>query len=1027
MNFPLTHLRVLFTALVFLYLFTAPPAQSQSGDSSGENLFESAVTHYINAEYETAYAIFEELSGFYNNEKQWEKLVDVLIYKSTIKRNNREFEESAKLISRAEQVFEKYIDKGHILYTALYNSKAYKADIHLDLDKALDWALKSVELAENHEHEYMRKVRAYATLGYIQDSRGDYRAAIKAHSKGAELSDRITDERDHYYSKTLVYNNLGVAYRKAGEPQKAMQYYEKNRVFLEKLFHDEHPEIAMNYNNVGAIHYVAGDIARAAQYFVRAANIMEKNYGRNHQSVAAAYNNAGTCYFRLDELEEAIRYLEMAQEIKINVLGEDHLDTAIGHSNLAAIYKSREEFDSALRNYNRSLDIRRNNFGSDHPNLVNPYLQRSKLFLAMEQPYRALNDIREVLNIARYKLGEFHPHVAETFILSGNAHRAINEYKAALGNYQQALIRLADGFEETDVHSNPLELKSSHPTLLLSALSSKADLMNDYYLLKRDQAILETANETFKLAIELIGDLQMNYQHEASKLNLLGENFSIFEGAMVSAYNLYRSTGKDTFLDELFTFTEQSKARIASELFQESQAREFAGVPGDVLEQERKNNAKIASLHQKLTLEKEKGEEQDMQKVRELQDRLFDAHTAQQEFIDMLEEEYPAYFEMKYVREIPALEVVQKNLVEEDQIVLNYLVGDEHTFVMAISRNDVSIHKLLEIEKNLPDRIAELRAAIENKDASAYRIKAAGLYNQLLGPVEERIEGKSNLLIIPDHVLHYLPFELLLKEQAETDRADTWSYLLRDHHVSYAPSMMVYENMRDKGDFHANNLLALAPYIDGSIEYSGEASMRDYTAGLSPLPITRYETEEIANIFKSQRRFWNILSPRQNVTLLQNQAASIRTLNDLDLSNYGYLHFATHAFIHKSSPSLSGILLAGDGDGEKMIYLGDIYNLQLNADLVVLSACDTGVGSIARGEGIIGFNRAFIHSGAHNLLVSLWKVDDRNTSELMIRFYREMFSGAGKAEALRAAKLSMIDRPDTAFPSEWASFVLIGR
>jgi CHAT domain-containing protein/Tfp pilus assembly protein PilF len=1026
MNFPLTYLRVLFTVLVFLYLFSAPPVQSQSGDSSLEDLFESAVEYYINAEYETAYAIFEELTELYNNERQWEKLVDVLTYKSTIKRNNRDFEESAKLISRTEQILENYIDKGHILYTALYNSKAYNADIHLDLDKALEWALKSVELAENHQNEYMRKVRAYATLGYIQDSRGDYRAAIEAHKRGAEISDRITDERDHYYSKTLVYNNLGVAYRKAGEPQKAMQYYEKNRVFLEKLFHDEHPEIAMNYNNVGAIHYVAGDFARAAQYFVRTANIMEKNYGRNHQNVAAAYNNAGTSYFQLKELEEAIRYLEMAQEIKIHVLGENHLDTAIGHSNLAAIYKNREEFDSALSNYNRSLEIRRNNYGNDHPNLVNPYLQRSKLYLAMEQPYRALSDIREVLNIARYKLGEFHPHVAETFILSGDAHRAINEYEAALGNYQQALIRLADGFEDTDVFVNPHKLETSHPVLLLGALSSKADLMNDYYLLKRDKLILETANETFKLAIKLIEELQMNYQHEASKLNLLGENFSIFEGAMVSAYNLYRLTGKGIYLDELFTIIEQSKARIASELLQETEAREFAGVPGDVLEQERINNASIAGLHQKLTLEKEKGEDQDMQKVRELQDRLFDAHAVQQEFINMLEEEFPAYFEMKYLREIPALEVVQQQLVEEDQIVLNYLVGDEHTFVMAISRNDVSIYKLA-IEENLPDTVGKLRASINKRDASAFRKTAAGLYDQLLRPVEERIAGYSHLLIIPNHVLHYLPFELLLKEPAETDRADTWSYLIRDYHVSYAPSMMVYGNMRNNGNFNANNLLALAPYIDRPYEYSGEAGMRDYTAGLSPLPITRYETEEIANIFKSQRRFWNVLSPRQNVTLLQNQDASIRSLNNLNLKNYGYLHFATHAFIHESSPSLSGILLADDGDGEKIIYLDDIYNLQLNADLVVLSACDTGIGSIARGEGIIGFNRAFIHSGAQNLLVSLWKVGDRNTSELMIRFYREMFGGAGKAEALRTAKLSLIDRPDTAFPSEWASFVLIGR
>jgi CHAT domain-containing protein/Tfp pilus assembly protein PilF len=1018
--------RAVFSVLVIFLSISVGQSFSQSTNSSPDEQFEKAVELYINAEEDEAYNLFEGLSDHLVEENEWDKLAEVLSYKLIIKRNNRELEASKNLIDELEKVLYDHLDQGHILYTLLYNSRAYEAEINLDHETAIGWAEKSVGLAESFEEEYKHAVRSYATLGYILDSKGDYNAAIEAYQKGVDKAQNIADQTERYYSLTLVYNNLGVAYRRSGNPRKAMEYYETNREYLEKIYHSEHPEIAMNYNNMGAIYYGTGDIGRAAQYFVRAANILEQNYGRNNQHVAAAYNNAGTCYFRLDEIDEAIRYLEIAQEIKINLLGTDHLDTAIGHSNLASIYMNREDYDQALENYNKSLNIRTNNFGSSHPNLINPYIQRSTLFLEIDEPYKALSDIREVLHIARRNFDDFHPGIIEAFLQSGHAHRKLKEYEAALGNYQQAILRLVDNFNSTDFHKNPDDLNTSHPILLLNTLSSKSDIMAEYYLLNRDITYLETAHQTNKKAIKLIGELQTKYQHEVSKLNLLGENFSIFEGSLNTAYNLYQLTGKNEYKKDLFSFIEQSKARIASELFHETEAREIAGVPDDVIETERENNAKIADLHQKLTLEKEKGDDQNEARIRELQDSLFKAHKIQEEWFEMVEEEYPAYYEIKYAKEIPSLEDVQQNILSDDMIVLNYLLGEENLFLMTISSEDAAVYRL-EMDIDISSEIDHLRTSIANRETDNYTSTAIKLYDQLFRPFEDQIAGFHDLLIIPDHVLHYLPFELLLREPVNTKRADQWPFLIHDHHISYAPSLMVYENMSNRDAANTNNLLALAPYINNSLGLIAEAGIRDFTEGLSPLPITRYETEEIAKIFLSQRRFWNILEPRRNVTVLQNGEASIGVFNNLELKDFGYIHFATHAFIHESSPSLSGILLSGDDQGDNIIFLGDIYNLQLNADLVVLSACDTGIGSLARGEGMIGFTRAFIHSGVHNLMVSMWKVGDRSASELMIRFYREMFNGAGKTEALRRAKLSLIERPDTAFPSEWASFVLIGR
>lgn len=1022
----LTFINGVIGVYVFLLVFSASPVLSQPLVAEPHVQFEKALELYINSEYDEAYREFNDLSAYYEAQEEWKLLIKTLFYQANIKRIQREIDLSSSLIDKMESLLQSHLKEDHILYSYLYNGKAYHAELNLEFEDALKWAQKSVELAESYSEDNRYAVRAFATLGYVLDSNGDYHAAINAYKTGAGYADNIDEKRDHAYSKTLVYNNLGVAFRKAGDPDKAMYYYEKNRTYQEELFHSEHPEIAMSYNNMGGIYYGMGDIARAAQYFVRAANILEYNYGRYNQNVAAAYNNAGLCYLRLDEIDQALHFLEIAQQIKVNILGPDHLDTAIGHSNLASVYMIQGDNNSALENYNRSIAIRLNNYGEEHPNLVNPYLQRSKLFLKMEQPQRALEDLRLGLNIASQRLGSYHPDMVEIYIQIGHAHRAISEYEAAIANYQHAMIRAADNFDNSDYHVNPDDLTSSHPISLLNALSAKADIMSEYYLLNRDRSILESAYNTYQLAIDLIGDLQTNFQHESSKLNLLGENFSIFEGAMLTAYNLYRISGSEDYMQELFRITEVSKARIAGELLQESEARRFAGVPDDITSFEREINADIARLHHELTLEKEKGHEQDADLVRNLQNQLFDVQASRQNWIDMLEEEYPDYYEMKYSRSVLTIDDVQESLIQDDQLVLNYLLGDEHLFLMAICKNAVTIHKL-NPQIDISDSVETLRESLTTGSTQSYLSVATGLYDHLIAPVDKRISNFNQLLIIPDHVLHYVPFELLLSSAPASSRPETWPYLIQDYKVNYAPSLTVFKNMIRNDSINTNNLLALAPYIDQSSGMVAEIGLRDYTENLSPLPITRYETEEIASLFISQRRFWNILTPRRNVTLLHNDEASISGLQELDLSEYGYIHFATHAFVHETIPSLSGIMLAHGNSDENIIYLSDIYNLRLNADLVVLSACNTGIGSLARGEGMIGFTRAFIHSGAHNLVVSMWRVSDRATSDLMVQFYRDMLNGAGKSEALRNAKLSLIERPETAFPSNWASFILMGR
>jgi CHAT domain-containing protein len=200
--------------------------------------------------------------------------------------------------------------------------------------------------------------------------------------------------------------------------------------------------------------------------------------------------------------------------------------------------------------------------------------------------------------------------------------------------------------------------------------------------------------------------------------------------------------------------------------------------------------------------------------------------------------------------------------------------------------------------------------------------------------------------------------------------------------------------------------------------------------------MTRDEVLSIKKLFEQKAGFagrWIGRLFGQGPRVYLEGEASEKRLKSENLSNYPYVHLATHGFANRAAPDLSGLAFAVDSGSaeDNVLYLREIYNLKLNADLVVLSACESGVGKLSRGEGLLGLSRGFIYAGAKNLLVSLWQVNDASTAKLMREFYAGMLAGQSKAEALRQAKLHLIQaeasNPKFAMPYYWAPFILIGQ
>ncbi|MCK4792939.1 MAG: CHAT domain-containing protein, partial [Desulfobacteraceae bacterium] len=300
------------------------------------------------------------------------------------------------------------------------------------------------------------------------------------------------------------------------------------------------------------------------------------------------------------------------------------------------------------------------------------------------------------------------------------------------------------------------------------------------------------------------------------------------------------------------------------------------------------------------------------------------------------------------------------------------------------------------------------------------------LYDLLIAPAERFLKTKTNLIIIPDGILHYLPFEALVSHSDDGDPL----YLIVRFTVRYSPSVttlgFLQERKEEREPTHMSQLIAfgnpefggaIAPLEDGDISERGLYEFCGY--GFSPLPYTEEEVNAIAAVF-----------PNGSTARFLGTEAKEETVKTQDLAGFRKVHFATHAVIDEEFPSRSCVVLTLDDDPAEdgFLQLNEIFNLKLHADLVVLSACRTGLGRLVEGEGVIGLSRGFFYAGANSLLLTLWGVNDRSTATFMENFYRQMRKGNSKADALRDAKLSFIkgDLPSLRHPYYWAPFVLIG-
>ncbi len=895
--------------------------------------------------------------------------------------------------------------------------------------------------------EWVHYVRCYNQIGWCAINNGAYDEAEAYLDTALAVGRTRLGEQHPVLANT--HNNAGQAYWGKGDYEQSLAAL--NQALSIQLANRREQELlsALIYNNLATVYWGKSDYDQALAFYEKALQIQLANTGEQHYHVAVYYNNMGLAFSQKGGHEKSIALHKKALSILLSLAGEQDPYVAETYIDLGHAHWGQGGYDEALKFYQKALSIQLATIGAAHPDLSLTYSNIGDAYRSKRDYDRALIYYRKTLAIELATYGARHPDVAEIYVNLADVYADKGDDEDALKFYQQALMANVPRFNDRDPYANPQLETILSENLLLETLARKADALANLSAKSRRRRDLEFAVSTYKLAGQLIDQMRSSYKAEGSKLFLAEEATDIYDRAIQHVLQVYAATRRDEHLDAAFRFAERNKAGIMLDALSEAEAQQFAGIPDSLLQKERQLRVELVFYEGRLTEGQLQGEAADSANLAHLKDKVFNLKQTYDALLQRFEKEYPDYYNLKYQAKTVSVPEVQQQLLDDRTALVEYFSGKDSIFIFAVTHNDFTV-KTSAKDSLFDKQIEQLRLGIVTQDFVQYAPAARRLYQTLLAPVANQLTDK-NLIIIPDAALSGVPFEALLTEQGAKGKLQDYMklpYLVNEHTISYAYSAtLLQQEQNRKNRATKRDYLAFAPVFANGLpagtrgeEFFKEnfASDSSQTATASApatrvrgyLPMTKKEVTGIIKRFENSYGFFERWLGNKSRVYWERDANETK-LKAGDMGEYRILHFATHGLVNEKNPKLSGLLLAPEDTTSKedgILHLGEIYNLNLNADLVVLSACETGLGQVAKGEGIIGLTRGFLYAGASNLLVSLWQVSDATTADLMVDFYDKMLGGMSKPEALREAKLQMIRRhPEYAKPYYWAPFILVGR
>ncbi|MFY0601504.1 MAG: CHAT domain-containing protein [Cyclobacteriaceae bacterium] len=861
------------------------------------------------------------------------------------------------------------------------------------LDRAYE-GYKSAGLAYKSQQDYKNYAACNLKMAQCHLSSGKADLSVQLAESSLSFINEIEGEIASLQAS--AFGIIGEGYLNLGRNDLALEYLSKEEAFYSDI---ESLETANCFENLGIAYGTNENTTTALAYHERSLNIKEKLLDEDDPAIADSYNNIGLIYLK-DQHQKAITQFNKALAIYQGKYGDIHPKVANCYSNLAYANSEQGKYGEALQYLDLVMEIWESSFEGDHPNKAFTLSQRGRILEKDGILDEALHFQQLALHQYLRIYGNKHPEVANAYYLIGTVYQEKGKFKLAVEHLQASIYANLVSQEYESIYDLP-ELKEYYNAdILLYSLQKKAIVLEALHYEKtlKPKDLISSLN-TYALFDELITQIRQLRLSEADKLRLGAISNEVYDNGIRIALELSNRTwNKRYYLDKAFEFCERSKSAILLEAIQETKAKSFSGIPEKLLSLEDSLKTEISYLKQKLA--NAKGEDQGIKLD------LFNIEQSYRTFIDQLEKDYSSYFNLKYNQNFATSSDLQKAMGQNSAI-LSYFTGADNIYVFSITKKNMNVTSIPKSEDFFQVSKA-FRNSIKYDVFKIFETSSLKLYKQLIPNIKPDI---NHLIILPDGVLGTLPFEAFtLGIASERTGYGQLTYLVEKYAISYDyAATLLLDRLNDTESTDSKGILLTAP-----ITFSeNEVAMPD-------LPGSQEEINEIKYLF---------LSTDQKPTVSLGKNANETMIKREKLHDYKYLHFATHGMVDESNPELSRIFLSPSDTDDGSLYSGEIYNLKINADLVTLSACETGLGKLAKGEGIVGLSRSLMYAGAHNLIVSLWQVADASTAQLMIDFYKQHLHHSDNNlfnDDLRKAKLNLLHSENYSSPYYWAPFILVG-
>ena len=798
----------------------------------------------------------------------------------------------------------------------------------------------------------------------------------------------------------VIKSHYGLLYMMQTRYDLALENLQQSIDLFEKNNAANSLEAAEALVHLGNVYRITGKYVQAEEQFNHALLIRQEKLPANHELIAAIYNDLGLVYIELDR-DKSIEYYEKALAAYESLHGDDDPKIAIANTNLGIVYAKEKLYGDAITYYETALKIWEKVYSKPHANKALVMMNLGQTYSSMGNTNVALEYYEKALTMYEAALGKKHPDVAFVQTLLGNEKIAKKKFDEGLKHYQQALIANIPNFNNSDVLITPATDEFYNGRQLLYTLMYKArGLEKKYFGKTLKHSELALGLTTLQACDSLIDLLRQSATNESDKITLGAVANEVYADGVRIAFTLSDVSLSDRkiYRELSFYFAEKSKSAVLQEAISDTNAKSFANIPNELLEEEKNLKSAIALIAQKLAQKPEAEEE------KYLRETIFSLNRSYQDFTKRLENQYPEYFNLKYNSAAPSITQLQ-NILTDKTALISYFIDEinNRLYTFVISKKKFTIDT-----KALPPEydkyITGLRNSLFFQEINTYKIAARKLHKLL---IPAKIPNAADeLVIIPTGRMGVIPFETLLSKESSTTDFKTLPYLLHQYNIRYefSAGLALQKNHERK---NITSALFCAP-----VTFPDKDALPD-------LPGTESEVNAIAELFKQK----NI-----NSSVYLNAKATESNIKSNALKEYSLVHFATHGVVDERSPELSRIYLQTETDAEDgNLFAGEIYNLKLNADLVSLSACQTGLGKISKGEGVIGLSRALVYAGAKNIIVSFWSVADASTAQLMTDFYKHLLENpsANYSRDLRKAKLGLL-KGEYSAPYYWAPFILIG-